>query len=284
MGYLKIGAVFTLCSFILIACNESDDSGSFAVFFQKADGMSTSTAFTTEGCTTNDTICTTPSAYRIALDYVDAVSCTSACASNAGKTAFSNESGSVRFLDNALTPVEIIGGGEFTSSSGTGTTADYKVLGGMTFNMEYAEADFPDSSEVEEDYRGATVRLCLKDDCVSGASRGDILVKLSGTNTFRWFNTSELNLSDTRPSSPLVDSSVASETSDEYGFLSEGVVRNVVVSSPFETSSSTDVIVKVNVEKSLACEVSLDDGICQPSIGELFWIELPSAFEVVESD
>jgi hypothetical protein len=290
MSHRILSLLFVLTfGFILSACDGAGDSTYARMKFEKTDGMSTSTAFTDEDCADAGGFnkCATPAEYQLGIERAEMVQCGNSlidlCTLNDSGSAFTESSSPNYFPDDGV--VSVI--------SGTTWDEDYVdfldlTAGGIVLRVTYMQVRFPNTADVEPDYRRATVRLCLIDDCVTGAERGDILVRLNGLTEFKWYNASTFGLESTRPESPLVDADVAAGVDGSLGnfedaYLAIPVSLDEVLTVEYGRQST--VTLKLNVEKTLHCSDSNDDGICSPSSAETFWFSFPSQYSAsVQAD
>jgi len=276
--------VLGIGSIIFIGCNDgSSDSRGTVAYGAKlatADGMSSDENFSMSPCDDMDTnhICATPSEYRLGLDSINLVYCGGgACSIATNKQGFSNDRGSVD-IEKYNSGAGFIAGETYMSTGRNDST--FVSARGVTLNMRYIEADFPDdptNMSVETAYIGATVRLCLVLNCVNGAARGDYLVKLKGETSFKWFNTDNGNLESTKPTNFLKDANVAAGTVDGMGFsTTQGIIPVVLSTALTPTASTKFVVLTADVGRSLYCkDDAVTNGKCEPSEGETFWIQYP---------
>jgi hypothetical protein len=264
---------------VLSGCDSSKDSGisvPYGVRFEPTDDMDTTESFSPSHCPAieGDQMCATPSEYSLGLDSVNLVDCSGACTIASNNQGFSNDRGSLDF-ESFMGIAAIIAGSTYTTSGERDPT--FRSARGVTVNMRYVEAVFPDDSSVEAAYRGASVRLCLVTGCSAGAARGDYVVKLSGESTYKWYNLDTDALVSTKPTNFLKEADVAASSLTGVGFSgTQGIVPNLLDAALDPLGAKKNVVVKVDVGGSLVCDDSSQNGVCSPSAdGEAFWIHFP---------
>jgi hypothetical protein len=269
----------------LSACDSDKNAGLVSVIAQGTEGMDTSTNFTNDDCRDSGafTICATPAEYRLTVSEVRLVICgsdsQSLCSLNDDGSAFEGDSETIASITDTR-PMTVISTSSYGSIS-TGNLARV-TFGGLYVYITAIEAVLPETDAIEDDYQGATVKTCLIDECETGAQRGDVLVKLQGESSFKWFNTANGQLVTSRATgTPMTDATIAAGESGSMGTYTDSALVVPVTRGEFDTLSRRDtqkVYLRVNAEKSFNCNDSDANDGCNPSILEAFGPKLPASY------
>lgn len=296
-SFSSIKGFLLVLGLAVLGCDASSENEQVNFNFTRQDSVTLGTNFG-ETCSAPEdelSICATPSEYTISTVGIRMVICydnrtvDKACSlNNDGEYVDSVDFSRFVNGDRELSFGQGLNLGNVPLEDNPNFESSGLVFAGLELRMEAVTATFPDNNTVSETYRGALVRLCLIDDCVEGAERGDYLVALANDlDNFQWFDATMATLTSSRPNSPLQDATIAAaENSSSYRFTATYMLDYLPFDEFLSVVSGDITIFTIAADFSnvLECTDSDSNGVCSPENFEFFKINLATDFDITRQN